>query len=106
MTNRNTWKTRERQVAEWLGTIRKPVSGRQIDKDGDDCEHPKIHVQQKHRKSHAILNVWRGAKAYCQKSGKIPVVTLTEHNRKGFWLVIHCDDFKKIAKIVMEEDHE
>jgi hypothetical protein len=97
MTTRGTWKKRERQVMKFFGSTRKPVSGRQRDKDGDDGEHFALHVQQKHRQTHAVLNTWRAAKSVCDKSGKIPVVTLSEHNREGFWILCHSSDLKQIA---------
>ena len=78
------WKQRERQVCSYFGTTRKPVPGRQRDKDGDDGEHPVLHIQQKHSKSHRVLKVWDAANAVALKEDKVPIVTLTSPGRPGF----------------------
>jgi hypothetical protein len=97
-----TWKRRERQVCGWLGTTRKPVPGRQRDKDGDDGEDFELHIQQKHSKHHAILRVWDGAARMAGRSGKLPLVTLTSPNRPGFWLLAHSNHLLLLATIILE----
>lgn len=97
-----TWKVRERKILAWLGSTRKPVSGRQRDKDGDDGEHPLFHVQQKHSKRHALLNVWDGAKRQCLKSKKVPIVTLSSPHRPGFWVLMKEEDLPSLIAWFME----
>lgn len=92
-----SWKARERQGASFFGTTRKPVSGRQHDKDGDDGEHPRLHIQSKHRQSHAVVAIWDAAKKQALKSGKTPVVILSVHKRPGQWLLIKDEDLAMVA---------
>ena len=95
-----TWKARERQVAEYFGTRRTPLSGGNSTITRADTQHPALFIEQKHRKSHSVISLWDKVRKLARKENKVPVVTLTAHNRPGFWLVIHCDDIEHICEAI------
>lgn len=100
------WKRRERNVCRRFGAERKPVSGRQHDKDGDDGEHPVLHVQNKHRKRHAVVKVWDQNHIQALKKDKVTLVTLTEHNRPGCWYVIKDTDLHAVYEQLRIAEHQ
>ena len=95
-----TWKKRERQIAAYFGTIRTPLSGGNSAHTRSDSLHPDLFIEQKHRKSHSVISLWDKVKKLAKRENKIPVVTLTQHNRPGFWLVIHSDDIEHICDVI------
>ena len=99
-----TWKARERQVAEYFGTSRTPLSGGNSTITRADTQHPTLFIEQKHRKSHSVVSLWDKVKKLARKENKTPVVTLTQHNRPGFWLVIHGDDLQEVAAAINERN--
>lgn len=90
------WKRRERQVAAYFGTNRTPLSGGNSGITRADTLHPTLFVENKHRKAHSVVKLWDQVKTLAKREGKTPVVTLTQHNRPGFWLVIHSDDLEAV----------
>lgn len=98
MAKHPAWKKRERKGCRLFGAERKPVSGRQHDKDGDDGEHPRLHIQSKHSKAHAVVTVWDAAKRQALKSKKTPVVILSINKRPGQWLLIKDEDLSAVAR--------
>jgi len=93
-----TWKNRERQVANYFGGAgRTPLSGINSKITAADIIHPFLAVEHKHRKKHSILNIWDKIKKVAQKEEKIPVVTISEHGRPGFWILCHSKDLLAIA---------
>ena len=101
MTN-PAWKKRERKIAEYFGTNRTPLSGGNSGITRADTQHPKLFIETKHRKAHSVVTLWDRVKKLARKENKVPVVTLTQHNRPGFWLVIHSDDLPDVARSVAE----
>lgn len=95
-----TWKNRERQIAEFFGTERTPLSGGNSKITRSDTLHPVLFVEQKHRKKHAVVGLWDDTKTLAAKEDKTPVITLTQHNRPGFWIVVHCDDLADLIKAI------
>lgn len=87
-----TWKAFERAVATYFGCRR---TGPMQEKDANDINHEHLHVQCKHSKRHAIVNVWDQAKSVC--GSKIPVVAIKNKGRKGFWLLIHSDHLGAVS---------
>ena len=88
------WKRFERTVAKFFGVTRK---GPMQERDANDIRHPHMHVQCKHSKRHAVINIWDKAKAKTVNNGKIPVVALGVKGRPGFWLLCHSSDLTAIA---------
>ena len=94
------WKKRERQVAKFFGCKRTPLSGQNSGHEtSSDVLHPHLYVEQKHRKSHAIINLWDDTAKKAEKEGKIPVVTLTQKGRPGFWVLVKSSDLMSVSNI-------
>jgi hypothetical protein len=92
-----TWKCRERQVAKYFGGERTPLSGNNSKHTGADIIHDRLFVEHKHRKRHTLLTLFDKVKKLARRETKIPVVTISEHGRKGFWLLVHSDDLTEVA---------
>jgi len=102
-----TWKAVERRICRWFNMRRTPLSGRNsqhgtsADCIPDDLFNGELvgnelYIEIKHRKKHTAVTLWDDTAEKAKKENKTPVVCLAEKNRKGFWLLIHCDDFLKI----------
>ena len=70
------WKRTERKVAELLGGVRVPVSGRQRG-DSPDVSHPVFSIEVKHRKKLPdwMFDAMQQAKA-SERNGQTPLVIL------------------------------
>jgi hypothetical protein len=99
-----TWKRREKQVAEFFGTNRTPLSGGNSGGTRADTLHPRLFIEQKHRAKHSVITLWDKVKKLARKEGKTPVLTLTQQNRAGFWLVIYCDDLPTVAGAIVSNE--
>lgn len=98
------WKQRERLVARFFGCKdRTPLSGRNGKITSSDTLHPNLFIEHKHRKRHTLVSLWNEVKKLAKKEKKIPVVTVSEHNRPGFWLLAHSDDLKDVAKEIKDD---
>ena len=97
-TAKNTWKARERQVAEFFGTRRTPLSGGNGGQTRSDTLHGELFVEQKLRAKHSAITLWDETKKLAAKEGKIPVVTLAEKGRPGFWVLVHSSAFEGVAR--------
>ena len=94
------WKRDERRVAAAFGARRNPLSGAGSGVTGSDTRHPELFIEQKRRKRHAVVALWDQVAERAAEEGKVPVVTLTEHGRHGFWAVIHSRDLRRVAEIM------
>ena len=92
-----TWKARERQVAKYFGCERNPLSGGNSKHTRSDTLHVTLFIEHKHRKSHALLRTYDEAKEQAKAEDKIPVVTISEKGRKGFWVLCHSSDLTAVA---------
>ena len=92
-----TWKAKERKIAKFFGTERTPLSGGNSKQTRSDTLHHNLFIEQKHRKKHSVVGLWDDTKTLADKESKIPVITLTQANRKGFWVLVHCDDLVEVA---------
>jgi hypothetical protein len=92
--HRRTWQKFEQRVAKFFGCGR---TGPMQEKDANDIDHPHIHCQCKHSNRHAILTIWDAAKRATKKSGKIPIVTIGQQGRPGFWILVKESDLVAIA---------
>jgi hypothetical protein len=88
------WKKFERTVARFFGCER---TGPMQEKDANDINHDCLHVQCKHSKKIAIVNVWDAAKAVADKEGKIPCVAIKQKGRHGWWIMVRAEDLTAIA---------
>lgn len=98
MTNSNTWKQRERDIARYFGTERTPLSGGNSRHTRSDSLHEDLFVEAKLRKKHTVISLWDETKELAKKESKIPVVVLAEKGRKGFWILTHSEDLIDVAK--------
>ena len=94
----HTWKDRERQVASFFGCRRTPLSGMNSGHTSADIIHDKLFVEHKHRKKHTLLTLFDAVKKLATKEDdKIPVVTISEKGRHGFWILCHSSELTEIA---------
>jgi len=96
VTARNTWKQRERDVAEFFHGTRNPLSGRNSKHTAGDVIHDRLFIEVKLRRRHTAVSLWDKTKALADKENKTPVVCLCEKGRPGFWILVHSDDFVKL----------
>jgi hypothetical protein len=92
-----TWKERERQVARFFAGVRTPLSGYNSKHTGADIIHDRLFVEHKHRRRHTLLTLFDSVKKLARRENKLPVVTISEHGRKGFWILVHSDDLTAVA---------
>ena len=92
-----TWKKRERQVASFFGCIRTPLSGCNSAHTSADTLHERLYIEHKHRKRHALLTLYDKVKKLAQRENKIPVVTISEKGRHGFWIMVHSSDLTAVS---------
>ena len=95
--NKSNWKGRERQIAEFFGTRRTPLSGGNSGHTRSDTLHKLLFIEAKQRKKHTAVTLWDETDLLARAEGKIPVVALTEKGRRGFWLVIHSSDLGSVS---------
>ena len=95
--SKSNWKGRERQIAKFFGTRRTPLSGGNSGHTRSDTLHEHLFIEQKQRKKHSAVTLWDETKEMADKENKIPIVTLSEKGRPGFWLLIKSTDFDAIA---------
>lgn len=93
-----TWKSREKQVADYFGTKRTPLSGGNSGHTRSDTLHEKLFIEEKHRKRYAIVTLWDNTNKLAKKEKKIPVVAVSVHGRHGFWLLIKDKDLERVAE--------
>ena len=91
------WKSRERQIASYFNTYRTPLSGGSSRHTRSDTLHEHLFIEQKHRKNHAVIKLWDQTKVMADKENKIPVVTLTQKGRPGFWIMVKDKDLVAVA---------
>lgn len=97
------WKRKEREFCALFGTTRKPVSGRQRDKDGDDGEHPRIHIQHKDGKQNAKLyRLWIGTRDKAHQNRKIPIIGLSMPGYRDRLVICRIEDLKAVAQEVVD----
>jgi len=92
-----TWKQRERQIAQFFGTVRNSLSGGNSKLTRSDSCHDTLYVEAKHAKRHKIWSLYEEALPRAKKESKIPVLAMSKSNRQGFLIVFHSQDFKVIC---------
>ena len=95
-TSRSTWKKFESRVADFFHGSRTPLSGGASKHTRADVIHNSLFIECKLRKKHTAVSLWDETKKLATKENKVPVVCLAEKNRKGFWILVHSDDFMKL----------
>lgn len=62
----------------------------------DDILHSGAHINLVERKRFAVINLWKKTSELAKKESKLPVVSLSEKYRPGFWLVVRLDDLTEL----------
>lgn len=99
-----TWKKDERKVAAFFGGQRNPLSGANSRHTGGDVIHPSLYIENKRRQKHSVVSLWSLTAEKAKLEGKIPIVTLTEHGKSGFWVVCKAEDLVKIKEVLNAGD--
>jgi len=99
----HTWKGRERQVCSDFGTTRNPLSGGNGKHTRSDSLHDELFIEHKHRKASATIALYDDTKELAGKEGKVTVVTLSQHGRRGYLIVIDPKDLSKVAELYQGE---
>jgi hypothetical protein len=99
MTDRSTWKKRERSNARFFGAERNSLSGSNSKVSASDSTHKTLFIESKLREKHSVIQLWDKTKVLADKENKTPVVCLCEKGRPGFWILTHSDDFEKVADV-------
>lgn len=92
-----TWKSIERKIAAFFGTVRTPLSGGNSRHTRSDTLHELLFIEIKYRKAHSAVTLWRKTAEYAKKENKIPVVCLSEKGKAGFWVVVHSSDLTAVS---------
>ena len=94
------WKACERRIAEILGGVRVPVSGRQRGAT-PDIEHSELSIEVKSRKSLPawLLDALEQAQA-ASKNGELPVAVLHQDRKpyRDALVVVRLEDFANYLK--------
>ena len=98
-TNSRTWKEAESRVAALFGARRQVLSGSsgRDDTTRSDTTHPRLFVEAKYRRRHAVWTSFDAIKDPARKEGKTPVLALIDKGRPGFLLCIHSDDLSIVV---------
>lgn len=96
------WKAQERRVAEYFKTERTPLSGSNGKQTQSDTLHEKLYVECKDRKHHAVCALMDDTAKKAKNEGKIPMVCLTEPNRRGFLIVLRSCDYEYMPEPGLE----
>ena len=131
MTPTQTWKAIESHLARMFSTERTPLSGGNSKITRSDTLHPRLFIEVKQRKFHAVMKLFRETKDLAKKEyaicwgcdgkgttkvfekcpacggegrwiGKIPVVVLHETGSHDYLIVCEVSDLKRIAEEVKE----
>ena len=103
-----SWKRVERQVARFFGAERNRCSGSsgRADESRSDTTHDRLYIETKHGDLARFLNAEmreavRVGRANAAAEGKRLVLAMSEKHHKGFYLLVHTDDFLFAAKEAM-----
>lgn len=105
MTSKSTWKRHERTVAKRFGARRVVGSGScgREDLSTSDSTHPKLYIECKLAKAHAVWTQYKEMAAKALEEGKVPVLALKEKGKQGFLLVVSESHLDEFISIVLEK---
>ena len=78
MTSRNTWKQRERQIADDFNTKRNPLSGSMSGHSSSDSLSETFYLESKLRANPPGWNLFIDTRDKAKKEGKIPIVIVSK----------------------------
>ena len=91
MTSRNTWKQRERDIAEDFGTKRNPLSGSMSGHSSSDSLSDTFYLESKLRANPPGWNLFLDTKENAKKEKKIPVVVISKKFHKDKIAMVDYD---------------
>ena len=91
MTSRNTWKQRERDIAEDFGTKRNPLSGSMSGHSSSDSLSETFYLESKLRANPPGWNLFLDTKEKAKKEKKIPVVVISKKFHKDKIAMVDYD---------------
>jgi len=98
MPTRQQWKFAEDRLAEFFGTVRRPLSGGASRSGGrDDGMHPVLYLESKYGKKVPLFPLYQDAKKKADAEGKVPVIGIQQAKRHGILLCIHSSDLKAVV---------
>lgn len=101
MKQSNAWKALERRVAKFFNTERTPLSGGNSKITRSDSLHPTLFIETKRATRYkAAIRLWDETAQMAKPEGKIPVIALGAPHRKGFWILVHCDDLTLVHETI------
>ena len=92
-----TWKAKERQIANWFGTVRNALSGGNSKQTRSDSLHPDLYIESKYSKRHAIWSLYEDTLPKAEAESKIPVLAISQYFKSGFLVVVHSSNFQNFA---------
>lgn len=96
-TSRGTWKKFERDIANFFGTKRTPLSGINSGHDtNSDSLHPTIYIEAKYRNSFSIFSLFLDTEEKAKRENKVPVVAIKQKGEQGYLLVIRPEHLRKL----------
>ncbi len=100
---RQRWKDAEDRLAVLFGSTRRPLSGGNSKTGRDDSLHPRLFLECKFSKRHALWRLFREVRERAKAEKRTPVIGLAEKAAKGVLLVIHQDDLLEVAAEVAKD---
>ena len=91
MTSRNTWKQRERDIADDFGTKRNPLSGSMSGHSSSDSLSETFYLESKLRANPPGWNLFLDTKEKAKKEKKIPVVVISKKFHKDKIAMVDYD---------------
>jgi len=102
MTDKSTWKKRERSAARFFGAERNSLSGGNSKLSRSDSTHKELYIECKLRVKHSVVALWDDTKTKADKEGKVPVICLMEKGRPDFWIMVKSTDLVDVANAIKE----
>lgn len=92
------WKRNERKAAALFGSKRNSLSGGNSKLSRSDSIHPRLFLECKQAKRHAVWTLYDEVRPKARKEKKIPVVVLRRNRSPGMLLCIHSDHIETVLK--------
>ena len=91
MTSRNTWKQRERDIAEDFNTKRNPLSGSMSGHSSSDSLSDTFYLESKLRAKPGGWNLFMDTRDKAKRENKIPIVILSKKYHKDKIAMVDYD---------------
>lgn len=99
-TSKTCWKQMEREVAEFFGTKRVPLSGSNSGHNtNSDSLHPELYIECKVRQKVWLHTLFNDTEKKAKNENKIPIVAIRQKGQKGYLLCLKPEYLQKIVEI-------